>query len=83
MEQPVGVSKSLQYYASFTPIALLQTGFSQGTPNITDDDELAMQLTGFLGQFLEVFNELKGNNFYLTGESVRPPISVSQDTAGG
>lgn len=45
------------------------TGFSQGTPNITDDDELAMQLTGFLGQFLEVFNELKGNNFYLTGES--------------
>ncbi|GLB37384.1 putative peptidase S10 family protein [Lyophyllum shimeji] len=45
------------------------TGFSQGTPNITNDDELAAQLTGFLEQFLEVFSELKGNNFYLTGES--------------
>lgn len=45
------------------------TGFSQGTPNITNDDELAAQLTGFLGQFLEVFSELKGNNFYLAGES--------------
>ncbi|KAG6857722.1 hypothetical protein H0H87_004138 [Tephrocybe sp. NHM501043] len=45
------------------------TGFSQGAPNITNDDELAAQLTGFLGQFLEVFSELKGNNLYLTGES--------------
>ncbi|KAL0956002.1 hypothetical protein HGRIS_002178 [Hohenbuehelia grisea] len=45
------------------------TGFSQGTPNITNDDELAEQLVGFLGQFLEVFPELKGNNFFLTGES--------------
>ncbi|KAG6889119.1 hypothetical protein C0995_003688 [Termitomyces sp. Mi166 len=45
------------------------TGFTQGTPNITNDDELAAQLTGFLGQFLEVFSELKGNNLYLTGES--------------
>ncbi|KAG6920015.1 hypothetical protein DXG01_010083 [Tephrocybe rancida] len=44
-------------------------GFSQGAPNITNDDELAAQLTGFLGQFLEVFSELKGNNLYLTGES--------------
>ncbi|ESK93701.1 carboxypeptidase cpds [Moniliophthora roreri MCA 2997] len=45
------------------------TGFSQGRPNITNDDELAEQLTGFLEQFLEVFSELKGNDFYLTGES--------------
>ncbi|KAK7045654.1 hypothetical protein VNI00_007487 [Paramarasmius palmivorus] len=45
------------------------TGFSQGSPNITNDDELAEQLTGFLEQFLEVFSELKGNDFYLTGES--------------
>ncbi|RDB24738.1 hypothetical protein Hypma_007941 [Hypsizygus marmoreus] len=45
------------------------TGFSQGTPNITNDDQLAAELTGFLEQFLEVFSELKGNNFYLTGES--------------
>ncbi|KAK0486281.1 alpha/beta-hydrolase [Armillaria novae-zelandiae] len=46
------------------------TGFSQGTPNITNDDELAEQLTGFLEQFLEVFSELKGKDFYLSGENV-------------
>ncbi|KAF5383431.1 hypothetical protein D9757_006170 [Collybiopsis confluens] len=45
------------------------TGFSQGTPNITNDDELAAQLVGFFGQFLEVFSELKGKDFYLSGES--------------
>ncbi|KAJ7690713.1 alpha/beta-hydrolase [Mycena rosella] len=45
------------------------TGFSQGTPNITNDDQLAAELMGFLEQFLEVFQELKGNNFWLTGES--------------
>ncbi|EMD41126.1 hypothetical protein CERSUDRAFT_149813 [Gelatoporia subvermispora B] len=45
------------------------TGFSQGTPNITNEDELAEQLIGFFQQFLEVFSELKGKNFYLTGES--------------
>lgn len=45
------------------------TGFSQGTPSISNDDQLAEQLVGFLEQFLEVFSELKGNNFYLTGES--------------
>ncbi|KAG7090999.1 hypothetical protein E1B28_010066 [Marasmius oreades] len=45
------------------------TGFSQGTPNITNDDELAAQVSGFLEQFLEVFSELKGNDFYVSGES--------------
>ncbi|TFK44435.1 alpha/beta-hydrolase [Crucibulum laeve] len=45
------------------------TGFSQGAPSIANDDELAAQLMGFFGQFLEVFSELKGNNLYLTGES--------------
>ncbi|KDQ27644.1 hypothetical protein PLEOSDRAFT_1104326 [Pleurotus ostreatus PC15] len=45
------------------------TGFSQGQPNISNDDELAAQATGFLEQFLNVFEELKGNNFYITGES--------------
>jgi carboxypeptidase D len=44
------------------------TGFSQGVPNITNDDELAAQLAGFLTQFLEVFSGLKKKNFYLTGE---------------
>lgn len=49
----------------------LQTGFSQGAPSISNDDELGEQLMGFLIQFLEVFSELKGNNLWLTGESVR------------
>ena len=43
-----------------------QTGFSQGTPNITNDDELAAEVVGFLQQFLEVFSELKGSNFHVT-----------------
>ena len=46
------------------------TGFSQGIPNIQDEDDLAEQLVGFLQQFLEVFPELKGKKTYLTGESV-------------
>ena len=48
-----------------------QTGFSQGKPNISNDDELASEVVGFLDQFLEVFDELKGSNFFVTGESVR------------
>ncbi|OAX41714.1 alpha/beta-hydrolase [Rhizopogon vinicolor AM-OR11-026] len=45
------------------------TGFSQGTPNIQNEDDLAAQVVGFMQQFLEVFAELKGKNLYLTGES--------------
>ncbi|KAK7057503.1 carboxypeptidase [Favolaschia claudopus] len=45
------------------------TGFSQGAPNITNDDQLAAEVMGFLEQFLEVFSELKGNNFWVSGES--------------
>jgi hypothetical protein len=47
------------------------TGYSQGTPNIKNEDDLAAQFVGFLQQFLEVFPELKGKKTYLTGESVR------------
>jgi carboxypeptidase D len=47
------------------------TGFSQGVPNAQNEDDVAAQLVGFLQQFLEVFSELKGKQFYLTGESVR------------
>ena len=32
------------------------TGFSQGEPSITNDDELAEQLVGFFNQFLYVFS---------------------------
>ncbi|RDB20370.1 hypothetical protein Hypma_012577 [Hypsizygus marmoreus] len=45
------------------------TGFSQGTPNIRNEDDLAAQLVGFLQQFLEVFSELKNKKLYLSGES--------------
>ncbi|KAF8319697.1 alpha/beta-hydrolase [Clavulina sp. PMI_390] len=45
------------------------TGFSQGVPNIHDDDELAAQIAGFMVQFLNVFSELKGKKLYVTGES--------------
>ncbi|KAF9475826.1 alpha/beta-hydrolase [Pholiota conissans] len=45
------------------------TGFSQGVPNITNEDDLAAQLVGFLQQWLEVFPEMKAKKFYLTGES--------------
>ena len=46
------------------------TGFSQGTPNIENEDQLAEQLVGFMQQFLDVFSELKGKKLWLTGESV-------------
>ncbi|KAF8833005.1 alpha/beta-hydrolase, partial [Paxillus ammoniavirescens] len=45
------------------------TGFSQGTPNIENEDQLSEQLVGFMQQFLEVFSELKGKKLWLTGES--------------
>jgi len=45
------------------------TGFSQGTPNIENEDQLAEQLVGFMQQFLEVFAELKGKKLWLSGES--------------
>lgn len=47
------------------------TGFSQGTPNAQNEEDVAAQLVGFMQQFLEVFSELKGKKLYLTGESVR------------
>lgn len=47
------------------------TGFSQGEPDIENEDDLAAEMVGFFQQFLEVFDELKGKNLYLTGESVR------------
>ncbi|GJJ06140.1 hypothetical protein Clacol_000329 [Clathrus columnatus] len=43
--------------------------FTQGEPSISNDDELAAQVIGFLQQFLEIFSELKGKNFYVSGES--------------
>jgi carboxypeptidase D len=43
-------------------------GYSQGTPNITDEVELAAQFRGFLKSFVDVF-DMHGWKTYLTGES--------------
>ena len=62
------------------------TGFSQGTPNIKNEDDLAAQFVGFLQQFLEVFPELKGKKTYLSGESVcfeLPYLGVDTDYHSG
>ncbi|KZT30601.1 alpha/beta-hydrolase [Neolentinus lepideus HHB14362 ss-1] len=45
------------------------TGFTKGTPNIHNEDELADQFYGFLQQFFSVFSELATKKLYITGES--------------
>ncbi|TFK88356.1 alpha/beta-hydrolase [Polyporus arcularius HHB13444] len=45
------------------------TGFSQGHPNATDENDVAAQIVGFLQQFLDVFSELQGKKLHLSGES--------------
>jgi hypothetical protein len=47
--------------------------YSRGWQN---ENDVAAQFVGFMQQFLEVFNELKGKNFYATGESVSTPFSL-------
>jgi len=53
------------------------TGFSQGVPNAKDEYDVAEQLVGFLQQFLEIFSELKGKKFYVSGESVSAALFES------
>lgn len=53
------------------------TGFTQGTPNIENENDLAGQFVGFLQQFFKVFPELEGKKTYITGESVRLGSSFS------
>ncbi|KAF8876000.1 alpha/beta-hydrolase [Infundibulicybe gibba] len=72
----VGTAKPVQNPFSWTNLSSVLwveqpvgTGFSQGTPNIKNEDDLAAQLVGFMQQFLEVFSELKNKKLYLTGES--------------
>ncbi|KAF3186777.1 hypothetical protein TWF788_002998 [Orbilia oligospora] len=44
------------------------TGFTQGEPNIKNEEELAVQFLGFLKNFVERFG-LHGKRIWLTGES--------------
>ncbi|CAE6369106.1 unnamed protein product [Rhizoctonia solani] len=73
---PTGTAKPIRNQWAWTNLSHVLwveqpvgTGFSQGIPNITNEDQLAAQFAGFLAQFLEVFSELKGKNFYAAGES--------------
>lgn len=43
-------------------------GYSQGTPNITNEVELGLQFIGFYKQFVDTF-QTKGYKTYITGES--------------
>ena len=81
VEQPVGVCAAI--FSTRRCLIARKTGFSQGVPNITNDDELAAQVAGFLEQFLEVFSELKGSNFYVSGESVSVLDAPQRMTAEG
>lgn len=42
-------------------------GYTQGTPNITNEVELGQQFIGFYKQFVDAFNT-HGHKVYLTGE---------------
>lgn len=46
----------------------ISVGFTQGTPNITNEVELAKEFVGFYQQFISTFN-MKGYDIFLTGES--------------
>ena len=43
-------------------------GFSQGTPNITNEVELGQELLGFYRSFVDTF-QVHNRKVYLTGES--------------
>ena len=42
-------------------------GFTQGTPNITDEVELGLEFIGFYKNFIDAF-QLHGAKTYLTGK---------------
>ncbi|KAJ7735124.1 alpha beta-hydrolase [Mycena maculata] len=72
----VGTAKPIPNVNSWTNLSSVLwveqpvgTGFSQGTPDIKDENDLAAQLVGFMQQFLEVFSELNNKKLYLSGES--------------
>ncbi|KAA8911783.1 putative pheromone processing carboxypeptidase [Sphaerosporella brunnea] len=44
------------------------TGFTQGNPNIRNEEDMAAQFLGFLEQWLKTF-DLEGRTTYVTGES--------------
>lgn len=45
------------------------TGYSVGTSTATNQTDVSRDLFGFFQQWLQVFSEMKGKNFWLSGES--------------
>jgi len=45
------------------------TGYSVGTPTATNQTDVSRDLFGFFNQWLQVFPEMGGKNFWLSGES--------------
>ncbi|KAE8230777.1 hypothetical protein CF326_g4217 [Tilletia indica] len=45
------------------------TGLSRGTVKVRNEKDVSRELIGFLENFFDVFQELKGNPFYITAES--------------
>jgi carboxypeptidase D len=70
VEQPVGTGYSLGEPNIKVRVPGLYLPSSNSLHH-QDENDLAEQLVGFFQQFLEVFKEMKGKKFYLTGESVR------------
>ncbi|KZS90898.1 alpha/beta-hydrolase [Sistotremastrum niveocremeum HHB9708] len=71
-----GTAKPIQNQFSWTNLSSLLyveqpvgTGFSLGTPTALNENDVASQLVGFFTQFLNIFEELKGKKFWLSGES--------------
>jgi len=44
-------------------------GFTKGTGGLTSEKDVARDFVGFLDNFFAIFNELKGGELWLTGES--------------
>lgn len=47
----------------------VSVGLGTGTPDITNESQLASEFYGFLEQFFKTFPKLKGKKLYITGES--------------
>ena len=45
------------------------TGFSTGTPLLTNMEQLTSEFIYFMNQLYETFPDLKGKDLYMTGES--------------
>lgn len=49
------------------------TGFSQGTPTATSDEDVADQFLGFFKNFVETFS-MQGYTVYITGKRGSPHL---------